>query len=263
MTKKKTTKKNLMLTKESFVDAIIAWNNARSHYSQIENLITPTSIFIFTKADCAWLKKHSESNYFHIYMGVYENKLTAVLVPLDCDEREMNLPAYVASDLVALNKEVVLIEKQIIEKTNEVVLSTDLQVQYKKMEIKVPFEYEPAISENTSVREILSWKNNCLDWFYSESQEQDENKIFRAFKVPLVDLVKTDGELNDTHCFFGFKYSPIYNNLFPALIFVEVNDSSDESRVKGTITSSAHNEIDDFARPCPPFNNEINSFQFL
>src|SRR5690606_18138313 len=161
--------------------AIRTWNSARPHYSEIQRLIDPTSVFQVDRATCNWVNKHNKSKYFYTYIGVHEKQLVLILVPLDKEGKEEKLASYPAIPLEPLTKDLVLTEKEETIIKKKTTLSRNLSITHACEEIELPTYNTPAISEGNSLSDIEMWANSCLDWFYHECTDFKGKRIFKTF----------------------------------------------------------------------------------
>jgi len=281
-----------MLKKELCLKAIAEWNNAREHYSEIKELITPTSVFTFDKKQCNWVRENNKNSFFHTYIGVYGKKLISIIVPIDRSGSEIDLPEYLTSTIAPLSKDLKLIEREVVTTVKKITLSKDLDITDHQHNVKLPFTNAPTIDQHKSVEEIISWKNNCLDWFYNECIEFNGQRIFKAFVVPMVDLVKNKNNVDEVVCLFGLKQNEIHNRLIPVLIYVSHTSKIKEENLTRTSKKEAFNEveslrasekeafnevellrtsekdpetgnIDNFSSPRPPFGGDIDEFNLF
>lgn len=252
-----------MLLKKECIQAIKAWEHVGENYLKIKSLINPKSVFSFNRTGCDWLNKYNKNDYFHTYVGILDNNLILIVVPIDKSGKEVNLPSYLISPLLPLTKDLNLIEKVVIKKIKKITLTKDLQVESRCEEIQLPFENEPSIRENLSVSEIQLWKNQCLDWFYYECNKYKGKRIFKTFIVPFADLVKNNQDVTEVHCLFGFNESTVYKKQVPALIFVAVDGIKQQAEIIRSNNNMLYSNTGDFASPCPPFCREEDSFILL
>lgn len=248
------------LSKEKCMQAILKWDLVKGNYDSIKSLIQPNGIFSFSYEECNWLNTHNANDYFHTYSGVYDNKLIFIIVPIDKLGKEVDLPSYLTSAMTLLNNDLNLTEEIVIKKTKTTTLSKDLQVKSRREEIELPYENEPSIRENKSINEILTWRNECLDWFYYESKEFSGQRIFKTFKVPLADLVRNSPNVSEVVCLFGFRKSSILDKHVPTLIFVSVDKEKLQAKIVRSDEEIISDNTEDFASPCPPFCRDDSSF---
>lgn len=243
-----------MLSKENCKQAINAWEITRHDYSKIDKLINPVSVFSFNRTQIDWLNKNNNNSRFHTYIGVHNDELILITVPLDKNGKEVNLTSYSTSILTPLQKELTLVETDVVTTIKKTTLSKNLKVTNYCEEIKLPTYNEPTITERASVDDIEKWKNECLDWFYNECNNFKGQRVFRTFTVPFADLVKKDEKYDGANVFFGFKHSSIYQRQIPVLIFVAINSKSSEAKIirSTTLDTEATTNTDDYSHPCPP-----------
>jgi hypothetical protein len=73
--------------------------------------------------------------------------------------------------------------------------------------------------------------------------------------VPFADLTTEIVEHDSAVALFGFKYSTIYNMQIPILIFVSINNETQQGQIMRNTTNTM-----DFSRPCPPLCKDASSF---
>lgn len=249
---------NQNLTKDECKQAIDAWKQIKTCYSQVENLINPTSVFHFNRKACDWVNEHNKNKHFYTYTGVHNEQVVLIVVPLTKNGKEEKLPSYLAIPLKPLEKELILLEKKETVWVKRTILSENLEIKRVSEEIELPTYNEPTITESTSLSEIEQWKNQCLNWFYHECTDYKGVRIFNTFTVPFADLIKGSKHFSEVICLFAFQNSNIYNRVIPVLIFVAVNGATMQaqimgSNIKGTKTAS---NTQDWSQPCPPFCRE-------
>jgi hypothetical protein len=249
-----------MLLKNDCVLAINQWETARKNYSGIENLIDPKSVFRFNQDARKWFMENSENEHFHVYFGVFDTKLNLIVVPLEANGKERDLPSYMNVVLSPMTQDVVLVEEEVIRKTKKTTISKNHQVVDVREEVQLPFMNEPIIGETKSIFRIQNWFNQCLDWFYYECMTYEGARIFKTFNVSSVDLVSTNPNVSEVYCFFGFRESLIQNMQVPDLIFVAVDSTCMQVMLNGAENVPVTGNIADFSSPCPPFCNKATDY---
>jgi hypothetical protein len=243
-----------MLEREKCKIAIEKWEKTRAHYNEIKSLVPPAAAFSFNQKDCQWLKENNDNTKFHTYMGVYEDHLILIVVPLNKNGKEKELSSYLYSELKRLTQEIVISETAIVTTTKKTVLSENLAITRYSEETDLPTYNEPTITERASVKDIEKWKNDCLDWLYYQSNKSSGKNIFRTFTVPFSDISRATGQDDEVTAFFGFKHSSIYQMQLPILVFVATEAKTRTSEI---IRSKNDGDVletntQDMARPCPP-----------
>ncbi|MGS2738670.1 hypothetical protein [Sinomicrobium sp. M5D2P17] len=245
-----------MLTKKECEHAILAWDSARPHYSEIQRLIDPTYVFQFDRAACNWVNKHNKNKYFYTYIGVHNEHLVLIVVPLDKNGKETKLASYPAIPLEPLTKDIILTEKEQTVITKKTTLSKNLRITHASEKTELPTYNTPAINEGNSLNDIETWANSCLDWFYYECTGFKGKRIFKTFMVPFADLIKSSKNYNKVIALFALKDSVIYQRTIPTLIFVAVNNTTMVAQLMHSGAGDQNTEMTntyDWARPCPPF----------
>ncbi|PCI31077.1 MAG: hypothetical protein COB60_12810 [Flavobacteriaceae bacterium] len=254
-----------MLSKEKCSQAINVWKETRTNFSKIKKIIDPTAVFNFTQDDCDWIKENNKNSNFHTYAGVHNNIFILIIVPLDKSGKEIDLDRYLTTKLTDLKGEITLIETDVVTTVSKTSLSKNLEITKYWKEVDLPIYNEPIITEKASVKDIEKWKNECLDWFYYESNKSKGKNIFRAFVVPFADLSREDEKQGEVIALFGFKYSSIYQTQIPILIFVTIADETGAAefiRSKNNQTTAITN-TQDWSHPCPPMCKDIIDFTLL
>ena len=257
---------NGMLSKAECIKAIDQWESVRLHYSKIQKLIKPTSVFSFKQHDCNWINTNNESCKFHAYIGVHQGKLILIAAPLDRNENEKDLDEYKISALTELDNDLTLTETEVVTTTKKTTLNSKLEISGYSEEVQKSVCNEPTIKERTCANEIEKWKNECLDWFQYECNEKGGRRIFKAFKVPFSDLIKEEDEYDEVKVMFGFKYCSIHQITIPVLIFVATHSVENFNSINNTkpasiIRSMANTK--DWSQPCPPMCAEPRDFAML
>ena len=127
-----------MLLKEDCSLAIKTWDDTRSHYSKIKNLIQPATAFPFPKVDCIWLNENNNNKEFHTYIGVHKEFLILISVPIDEDGQEVDLDFYLAIPLKPLEKSINLIDEKKYTTIDKTTLSKKLEILSSTEKIEFP-----------------------------------------------------------------------------------------------------------------------------
>jgi len=251
-----------MLEREKCKIAIEKWEKTRAHYNEIKSLISPAAAFNFNQKDCEWLKENNDNSKFHTYIGVYKDQLILIVVPLNKNGKEKELPSYLYSELTRLTQAIVITETDIVTTTRRTVLSENLEITKYSEETDFPTHNEPTITERASVKDIEKWKNECLDWFYFEVNQHKGERIFKYFTVPFSDLNQEEQKYDQVDVYFGFKDSSLYQRMLPVLIFVGTDSESSYAeiiRVKSE-DEAINTNTQDWSQPCPPMCKELGLY---
>jgi len=251
----------MKLSPENCKQAIKAWEVAIKDYSKIKILINPTSVFSFNQEQIEWVKDNNDYHRFHTYIGVYKDKLILIVVPLDEHGKEKKLDTYIASPLAPLKKELVLIDTDIVTTTKHTFLSKKLNISNYWEKVEKTKHNEPILSEKVSLKEIVKWKDESLNWFYEEWKSHNGCRIFKTFTVPFPDLGNKDDKHKEVKTLFGFKHSFIYEREIPVLIFVNISTSIDhQAEICSFFTQdeNSHTNTSDWSEPCPPMCRDDN-----
>ncbi len=250
-----------MLSKIECVQAIKKWETVRCEYLKVEKLINPTFAFNFSQKNCDWLNKNNDNSMFHTYIGVHDGKLILIVVPLDKNGKEIDLPNYLTSTLSPLKNDIILEEVDVTTTIKKTTLSKNLEVTKYSEENLLPIYNEPIIPERASLYDIEKWKNECLDWFYCECNDFKGKRIFRSFTVPFTNIAINDEKHDKVKAMFGFKNSSIYKRQIPVLIFVRIESHSSNAEIicSDSISTESETNTKDYSQPCPPYcRNSLN-----
>ena len=255
-----------MLSNEECKQAINKWGKSRGNFEEVKKLIDPSAIFKFTEDNCKWIKENNDNENFHCYVGVHNNILILIVMPLDKDGKEkIQLDQYLTTPLTDITEEITLIQIDVVTTVSKAKLSRNLEIIKRSKDVYIPMFNEPDITLKESLKDLEKWKNECLDWFgYMTSKKSKRKKIFRVFSVPTADLEREDKKDGEIVALFGFKKSFIYKTQLPILIFVTTEMETSDRAI---IASSNNQELSstnskDWSYPVPPYHNKGN-FNFL
>lgn len=243
-----------MLSKVECVEAAKNWELMRQDYSIIENLFPAYSCFKLTKQECDWINENNYCSNFHAYIGVFQNKTNLILVPLDDSGEERILSAYCNVPLSTLDRSIMLVEKETVTTTTKTTLSETGEVTASSQYVDTSTFNEPTLSERASLTDIVSWKNDSLNWFYQECKDHSGQRIFKTFTVPFSDLNPGDPDYDEVYVLFGLKNSSLYQREIPVLIFVAVNSQTLVAQIIRSSSSDngLYTNTKDYSQPCPP-----------
>lgn len=240
-------------------DTIKKWQKEKATVKEINKIIDPTAVFNFSQADCKWINHNNKVSNFHAYAGIYDHKFILIIVPLDENgEENKKSNEYPTVKLTDLKDDITLTQIDIVTTKIETTLSKDLEVIERSKNVNLPTYNHPTIKEKDSIREIIKWKNECLEWFsFMCSSKHKRKKIFTSFSVPLADLPSSD---EGAVALFGFKRSSIYKMQIPILVFVNITHKintkkmakSEEKRITPSIETNTKN----WSHPFPPYANK-------
>ncbi|MDG1509016.1 MAG: hypothetical protein P8Q53_04465 [Flavobacteriaceae bacterium] len=238
-------------------DTIKKWQKEKATVKEINKIIDPTAVFNFSQADCNWIHHNNKFSNFHAYAGIYDHKFILIIVPLDENgEENTKLKEYKTVNLTDLKDDITLTQIDIVTTKTETTLSKDLEVIERSKNVNLPTCNHPTIKEKDSIREIIKWKNECLEWFsFMCSSKHKRKKIFTSFSVPIADLPSND---NNAVALFGFEDSSIYKMLIPVLVFVSITSKekpihkTKEKSIQSTIETNTKN----WSHPSPPYANK-------
>ena len=239
-------------------DTIKKWQKEKATVKEINKIIDPTAVFNFSQADCKWINDNNKVNNFHAYAGIYDHKFILIIVPLDENGEEKLLDNYLATTPTDLKHDITLTQIDIVTTKIETTLSKDLEVIERSKNVNLPTYNHPTIKEKDSIREIIKWKNECLEWFsFMCSSKHKRKKIFTSFSIPLADLSSSD---EGAVALFGFKRSSIYKMQIPILVFVNITHKINTKKMAKSeeklTTPSMETNTKNWSHPFPPYANK-------
>ncbi len=239
-------------------DTIKKWQKEKATVKEINKIIDPTAVFNFSQADCKWINDNNKVSNFHAYAGIYDHKFILIIVPLDENGEEKLLDNYLATTPTDLKHDITLTQIDIVTTKIETTLSKDLEVIERSKNVNLPTYNHPTIKEKDSIREIIKWKNECLEWFsFMCSSKHKRKKIFTSFSIPLADLSSSD---EGAVALFGFKRSSIYKMQIPILVFVNITHKINTKKMAKSeeklTTPSMETNTKNWSHPFPPYANK-------
>lgn len=235
------------LNREQCEIAIAEWTNCCRNYETVKNLIPTNCVFNFDADEVEWMKKLNRNSDFCTQIGIYENKLVAILYPMDADGRKIASENYAYSSLNELDKDLRLVETEEYTIVKNAVLSKDLKKIDGNSDMYFPVSGKPMLDQDKAVVAIESWRNDGMNWFFRECNEFDGDRIFKRFYVPSRDLIPSKPGLTNIICSFGLKFSEIYQRVLPTLIFISFYQDTQNT---GSIERISNTY--DWSEPCPP-----------
>lgn len=234
------------------------WQKEKATVKEINKIIDPTAVFNFSQTDCKWINDNNEVSNFHAYAGIYDHKFILIIVPLDENGEEKLLDNYLATTPTDLKHDITLTQIDIVTTKIETTLSKDLEVIERSKNVNLPTYNHPTIKEKDSIREIIKWKNECLEWFsFMCSSKHKRKKIFTSFSIPLADLSSSD---EGAVALFGFKRSSIYKMQIPILVFVNITHKINTKKMAKSeeklTTPSMETNTKNWSHPFPPYANK-------
>ena len=255
-----TTILSAVTSRQLCLDAIFAWSKARLAYNNLEPYFEQNSSFVFDETFTRWIEPWMLNGYFHSYIGLLDDQLLLICVPLDPDGNEADLDGYFTVPLETLTDIIDLTETITTTIVEWSTIDKDMVV--KKQSTVLPQSYQASseITTDMAAAEIQRWVEYGADWLYKETLSET-NSISRAYQVPLSDaLVLEKNKVR--HCLFAMKWVPALKQMIMTFVFVEVScmsDSDGEVFDNNTIQTNCN----DFARPCPPFCRTGRKFALL
>ncbi|WPO82096.1 hypothetical protein SD427_15165 [Chryseobacterium sp. JJR-5R] len=235
------------LNREQCEIAIAEWTNCCRNFEMIKNLIPTNYVFNFDADEVDWMKKLNKNSDFCTQIGIYENKMVAILYPMDVDGRKIYADNYAYSTLNELDRDLRLVETEAYTVVKNAVLSKDLRKVDGNSDMYFPVSGKPMMDQDKAVAAIESWRNDGISWFFRECDEFGGNRIFKRFYVPSNDLIPSKPGLTNIVCSFGLKFSDVYQRILPTLIFIsfyqDLQNTGSIERISNTY---------DWSEPCPP-----------
>ena len=234
------------------------WQKEKATVKEINKIIDPTAVFNFSQTDCKWINDNNKVSNFHSYAGIYDHKFILIIVPLYENGEEKLLDNYLATTPTDLKHDITLTQIDIVTTKIETTLSKDLEVIERSKNVNLPTYNHPTIKEKDSIREIIKWKNECLEWFsFMCSSKHKRKKIFTSFSIPLADLSSSD---EGAVALFGFKRSSIYKMQIPILVFVNITHKINTKKMAKSeeklTTPSMETNTKNWSHPFPPYANK-------
>jgi len=245
-----------MLNRKDCQKAAKRWQTSKRNLNEVLRLIPSNYVFTISNEVIQWIKKHNQNDYFHAYFGVHENKAIAMFFPLDSSGSDLSLKEYGISYVQELENEIRFVEQEVTTLTKIAVLSKDLKVISKVKKETLPLPHHDIACQDTILAEVEDWRNDSADWFYKQIKDFNGDSIFNVFTIPIEDLGAGDC---DVIGLFAFKYSKVYSQIIPTIIFVQ--DESD--LLENTKLFSIQSNVFNWSQPCPPFCREDVSFKIL
>jgi hypothetical protein len=226
----------MYITPKQYEQAVATWEMKKTKFSRIKNIINPTHVFYFSEKDREWIKEYNNDNKsFPVHAGVNagpsKNSFVLMIGPNENKE-------YLAVELQPLKNELTLVETPVFNTT----ISKDLEIN----SFSTPGYNHPTITERASVKDIESWKYDCLSWFCNETKAANGGgkNIFNSFSVPFPDLY-TEGDSNgEVIALFGLKFSFVFQKVLPVLIFVDEPNK---------VIMRPYSNTRDWSHPSPPY----------
>lgn len=233
------------LNREQLNTAVAEWAKCCGSYTSIKNLISTNYVFNFEADTVEWVRKLNKNTDFCTQIGIYQNKLVAVLCPMDTEGRTITVDNYPYSALGELESDLALMETEEYTIVKNAVLSKDLRKINDNSDMYLPVSGKPMLDQDKAVAAIESWRNDGMSWFYREGAEFAGARIFKKFYVPADDLIPSKPGLTNIICSFGLKFSEVYQRVLPTLIFISFYHELGGSveRISNTY---------DWSEACPP-----------
>lgn len=233
--------------REQCNEAIAEWVKCCGNYDAIKNLIPTNYVFNFDSAQIDWMKDANRNSEFCTEIGVYQDRLVAVLCPLDSSGQKIVVDDYPYSFLSELEGDLNLVETEQYTLVKNAVLSKELRTIDDSSDMYWPVSGKPMMEQDKAVEAIESWRNEGMTWFYRECSEFEGTRIFKKFYVPAENLDPPKPGLTNMVCSFGLKFSDVYQRVLPTLIFIsfymDLENTGSIEKISNTY---------DWSQACPP-----------
>ncbi|MFZ4930132.1 hypothetical protein [Chryseobacterium sp. Mn2064] len=242
---------NMQTSMLSYEDCKIAmgkWADCRSSFFDIQKKLPTNYIFNLSREQLDWMRNvGGKSQVFCAGVGLFEDKVTLILYPLDDSGKRIESKEYPCTSLSELTMDIKLQEIQEYTVVKNAVLSKGLLPVERNSDMAFPISDKPILEQDTALDAIEKWRLEGMDWFYRECNIDKGAGIFRKFYVSTEDLCLSDDSLEGITCSFGLKYNDIYEKLLVTLIFISFRENLQNSGRAETISNTY-----DWAKPCPP-----------
>ncbi|KFC24533.1 hypothetical protein [Chryseobacterium sp. FH1] len=230
------------ITFDEYLVATDKWEEAISNFSTMKEILKMEYVFSFDINQINWLKANNQNTEeFRIDMGVFNNQVMLILIPLDSNGSSIEQENYECALLKELETDLVLTEKQTVTTTKNFVFSKEGK-NLKGETIEKTSIKKPAISIDNAVEIIENWRNNAVEWFHTESTKYRGQRVFRKFYVPIHDVQSEN--LTKSICTFALKETKSGQQKYlPTLVFIN------HKQVDNFIDI----DIFDWTKPEPPY----------
>lgn len=250
-----------MLEKSKCLIAISDWESASRNYENIKNLLYLDGSFIFEQSQCQWLLEQCKSIKFHGYLGIYENGLILIAVPLDELNQEIDLSEYPYISYTKIKSPIHLVETIVSQTKNWVTLSTSMEVERNSYVLNNPILMGTDVEDRIGLKELENWRYYGHDWLFKACSEGGTGAP-QAFSIPIQDLSALNNSSDfDKTCLFTLKTTQLYGS-FVSLLFVEVSSSTSSNSTNEPYNTVSSNSMN-FAQPCPPFCKNKKAYNLL
>lgn len=245
-----------MLSRKECQLALKRWQTAKGDIDEVLRLVPSHYVFTISGKSIEWLNKNNDNDRFHAYIGVHNNQSVMMLFPLDSSGGEMRLPEYAVSYLEPLSSELRFVEQEVKTVRKTAVLSTDLQISSREITETRPLYQHDIECQDTILEQIEDWRNDSADWFFKQISDSGGVSIFNVFNIPIEDISEGCTEITGL---FAFKYSKVYGQILPTIIFVHHASKVLENQKLHSVQTNLYN----WSQPCPPFCRPKGGFTLL
>ncbi|WP_246008701.1 hypothetical protein [Chryseobacterium lactis] len=239
---------DFMLRKDDCRTAMDQWSLHLSNYPELEKLIPTNYIFEIGDGHLDWMRKNSGYEEFCVAMGIYDNQVIIILVPMDEKGHRKDLDEFPCSLLCPLENDLKLQEIQEYTVVKNALLSKDLQNIDKNALMTFPIASKPVLEQDKALDAIEKWRNEGMDWFYKECTDYKGSRIFTRFYVPTADLCLSNMGLKKIVCSFGLRYNDVYGRMLVTLVFISFLENLQNTGSSALTEANTY----DWAKPCPP-----------
>ncbi|MGU3376209.1 hypothetical protein [Chryseobacterium sp. M5A1_1a] len=238
---------DFMLPLEYCRAATDEWNECRSNFLRLKDLISTNYVFNISETQLNWMRDYKDYPEFCAAIGIYDRKLILILYPMNDEGKRIDQKEYPCSFLTELTHDLKLQEVQEYTVVKNTILSKGFEKIEKNSDMAFPVSNKPILEQDKAVEAIECWRDSGMDWLYKECKESEGAGIFNKFYVPTADLCLSDAGLSKITCSFGLKYNNIYGKMLTTLIFISFHENLMNSERVQLITNTY-----DWAKPCPP-----------
>lgn len=235
-----------MLNRKECQLSIRKWQSSKGNINEILRVFPSNFIFKVTEESIKWVLKNNNNECFVVKMGIHDDKAIVIFYPLDPSGQEKDLKEFPISFLGPLESDIKFVEQEVRTQTKVAVLSCDLKVISRVVEESQPLYQHQIECQDTILEQVEDWRNESADWFFKQIKETKGESIFNLFHVPIEDL--EDGS-RDIIGLFALKYSKIYSEVLPTIIFVHHEGAVLGNSKLHSIQTNLYN----WSQPCPPF----------
>lgn len=227
--------------------AAIEWDNCRSNFYKMKELLPTNYVFSIPDGSLDWMKTYREYPEFCAAMGIMNGQVILIFYPMNERGDRIDQKEYPFTYLSELDHDLKLQEIQEYTIVKNAILSKSLEKTEQNSDMAFPISNKPILEQDVAIEAIETWRESGMDWFYKENQDSKGAGIFKRFYVPTADLCLENDGLREMKCSFGLKYNKVYGKMLVTLIFISFHEDLQNSQ-RAQLISNMY----DWAKPCPP-----------